>query len=197
MMKHLRPQVSFSIPVYSVDANYALANVPDQRPPYELSRPYVLSNTYVLPKAQRITAAFLRTSFGSAPDKFTTEIQDCRTRTTTARPCLLSINTPCDHISASGTSSTHASASAKGLGTLRNRVLQRCCTTVLHYPSVRTTAHTHTHLILRRWTRQINGRHIAYSSQRRQPAGHRRHRRPDTDCPSTHQKIDRTVIRSA
>ena len=139
---------------------------------------------------------FLRTSPGSAPSKIITEIQHCRTRTTTARPCLLLINAPCDHISASRTSSTHASTSAKGLGTLRNRVLQRCCTTVLHYPSVRTTAHTHTHLILRRWTRQINGRHIAYSSQRRQPAGHRRHRRPDTDCPSTHQKIDRTVIRS-
>ena len=129
-----------------------------------------------------------------AAGKFTNETRCCKTRSTTARPCLLSINTPCDHISASGTSSTHASALAKGLGTLRNRVLQRCCTTVLHYPSVRTTAHTH--LILCRWTRQINGRHIAYSSQRRQPAGHRRHRRPDTDCPSTHQKIDRTVIRS-
>ena len=139
---------------------------------------------------------FLR-SFGAGPGKFTIKIQDHKTRTTTARPCLLSINTPCDHISASGTSSTHASALAKGLGTLRNRVLQRCCTTVLHYPSVRTTAHTHTHLILRRWTRQINGRHIAYSSQRRQPAGHRRHRRPDTDCTSAHEKIDRTVIRSA
>ena len=65
-MKHLRPQVSFSIPVYSVDANYALANVPDQRPPYELSRPYVLSNTYVLPKAQSKAQdrCFLRTSFG-------------------------------------------------------------------------------------------------------------------------------------
>ena len=62
-MKHLRPQVSFSIPVYSVDANYALANVLDQRPPYELSR---LSNTYVLPKAQSKAQdrCFLRTSFG-------------------------------------------------------------------------------------------------------------------------------------
>ena len=144
---------------------------------------------------RKITAAFLRTSFESAAvDKLTIELQECNTARP-ARPCPLSINTPCDHIFSSGTYSTHASALAKGLGTLRNRVLQRCCTTVLHYPSVRTTAHTH--LILCRWTRQINGRHIAYSSQRRQPAGHRRHRRPDTDCPSTHQKIDRTVIRSA
>ena len=63
MMKHLRPQVSFSIPAYSVDAHYALANVLDQRPPYELSR---LSNTYVLPKAQSKAQdrCFLRTSFG-------------------------------------------------------------------------------------------------------------------------------------
>ena len=37
---------------------------------------------------------FLRTSPGSAPGKIITEIQDCRTRTTTARPCLLPINTP-------------------------------------------------------------------------------------------------------
>ena len=65
----------------------------------------------------------MRTSPGSAPGKIISEIQDCRTRTTTARPCLLSINTPCDHISASRTSSTHASASAKGLGTLR----KGCC----------------------------------------------------------------------
>ena len=195
----MRPQVSFSIPAYSVDAHYALANVLDQRPPYELSR---LSDTYVLPRPQSKAQdrCFLRTSFedlmrSDAASKFANEARSCRTRSTTTRSCLLSINTPCDHISASGTSSTHASALAKGLGTLRNRVLQRCCTTVLHYPSVRTTAHTH--LILCRWTRQINGRHIAYSSQRRQPAGHRRHRRPDTDCTSTHQKIDRTVIRSA
>jgi len=195
----VRPQVPLSIPAYSVDAHYALPNVLDQRPPYELSR---LSDTYVLPRPQSKAqdCCFLRTSFedlmrSDAASKFANEARSCRTRSTTTRSCLLSINTPCDHISASGTSSTHASALAKGLGTLRNRVLQRCCTTVLHYPSVRTTAHTH--LILCRWTRQINGRHIAYSSQRRQPAGHRRHRRPDTDCPSTHQKIDRTVIRSA
>ena len=157
-----------------------------------------VQNTYVVSRAQKPQNKLLlldEQSPESAPGYNITEDRSCKTRTTTARPCLLSINTPCDHISASGTSSTHASASAKGLGTLRNRVLQRCCTTVLHYPSVRTTAHTH--LILCRWTRQINGRHIAYSSQRRQPAGHRRHRRPDTDCTSAHEKIDRTVIRSA
>ena len=131
-----------------MDAHYALANVLDQRPPYELSR---LSDTYVLPRPQSKAqdCCFLRTSFedlmrSDAASKFANEARSCRTRSTTTRSCLLSINTPCDHISASGTSSTHASALAKGLGTLRNRVLQRCCTTVLHYPSVRTTAHTHT-----------------------------------------------------
>ena len=45
-----------------------------------------------------------------AASKFANEARSCRTRTTTTRSCLLSINTPCDHISASGTSSTHASA---------------------------------------------------------------------------------------
>ena len=111
----MRPQVSFSIPAYSVDAHYALANVLDQRPPYELSR---LSDTYVLPRPQSKTqdCCFLRTSFedlmrSDAASKFANETRSCRTRSTTTRPCLLSINTPCDHISASGTSSTHASAS--------------------------------------------------------------------------------------
>ena len=66
---------------------------------------------------------FLRRSPGSVPGNNITETQSCKTRTTTARPCLLLINTPCDHISASRTSSTHASASVMGLGTLR----KGCC----------------------------------------------------------------------
>ena len=131
IMKHLRPQVSFSIPVYSVDANYALANVLDQRPPYELSR---LSNTYVLPKAQSKAQdrCFLRTSFedlmrSDAASKFANETRSCKTRSTTARPCLLSINTPCDHISASGTSSTHARAVGSWWASLEGQAeLPRC-----------------------------------------------------------------------
>ena len=46
---------------------------------------------------------------GSVPGYNITESQSCKTTTTTARPCLLSINIPCDHISANRTSSMHIS----------------------------------------------------------------------------------------
>ena len=62
------------------------------------------------PEARSESPRHARLSPGSAPGNNITEIQHCKTRTTTARPCLLMVNTPCDHISASRTSSMHASA---------------------------------------------------------------------------------------
>ena len=101
IMKHLRPQVSFSIPVYSVDANYALANVLDQRPPYELSRPartvqHVRAAQGAVQGARPLLSSnkLWNLMRSDAAEKFTNETRCCKTRSTTARPCLLSINTP-------------------------------------------------------------------------------------------------------